>query len=295
MTEKSFYKDFMEGLFKFKQTSLLVASMYVAFIAGGGLKYPLLYHAIVVGDSYLAIAAVTALNMYFDRDIDALMERTRYRPLPRGVVNPRMLMVLALLMFMASIVIGLYAINPWFVIAILLGFIFDIVAYTLLLKRRTPLSIIAGAIAGGAPSLGGWSAATGVIDVNALLFSLIVVAWTPAHIWFLASYYREDYIKARVPMLPAVSDPIVVAVGIGIGAVVMGYSIVGLCLNNVVGLIACIYGLLAAIHTFILAMNLGMKSGEDVRLYARQAFKRVNMHLGVFYLVLVLEKILAGI
>ncbi len=294
LSRESHYKVILEGLFKFKQTTLLVISMYAAFIAGGGLGHSLSYHLIVIADSYLAISAVTALNMYFDRDIDALMERTKHRPLPSGLISPRTALILAILMLLASILIGLYYINLGFTIAIILGFVFDIIAYTLLLKRRTPLNIVAGALAGGAPSIGGWAAATGSIDVNAILFSLLVVAWVPAHIWFLASYLREDYLRARIPMLPAVSDPVVTALGVGMGALMMGYSIVGLCLNNVIGTVTCGYGLLAAVHIFMLAIKFSTISREYHKSYSRKAFKIANMHLGVLYLLLVLEKILAS-
>ncbi|KSW12263.1 hypothetical protein CF15_05800 [Pyrodictium occultum] len=244
---------------------------------------------LVVVLGYISIAAVTALNMYFDRDIDAAMPRTKDRPLAAGRMNPRSVLAGSSILLAASLVIAALHINVYYSVAILIGFLFDIVAYTILLKRKTPLSIIAGAIAGGAPALGGWAAATGVIDVNGLLLSLLVVAWVPAHIWFLATFYREDYRKANVPMLPVIADPNVTAMGIGFGAIVMGYVVVGLWLNGAIGLASLAYGLLASIHVFSMAVKYSIMSGDEI--YAKRAFKVTNMHLGMLYLVMILEKL----
>ena len=283
----------LEGLFKLKQTSLLVLSMYAAFIVAGGLRLPLSFHVLVVAVAYIAIAAVTAINMYFDRDIDALMERTRHRPLASGAVKPGLALTVSLIMLAASIILSILFINVYYAAAILLGFLFDVVAYTILLKRRTPLSIVAGAVAGGAPSLGGWAAAAGSIDVNAILFSLLVVSWVPPHIWFLASYYADDYRRANVPMLPVVSDHTVTAVGVGLGAMMMAYSVAGLAATHAIGVAAALYGIAAAIHIFKLAVEFStLKSGHGS--FAYKAFRRVNMHLGAFYAILIAEKLLGA-
>jgi len=264
--------------------------MYASFIAGGGLHYPLEYHLVLIALSYAAIGSVTAINMYFDRDIDALMPRTMRRPLASGMLNPEA----TLAFFAALLAVSLYAaarlVNVYFAAAILLGFLFDIVAYTLLLKRRTPLNIVAGAVAGGAPALGGWAAATGRIDVNAVLFSLIVAAWVPAHIWFLATYYREDYEAANVPMLPVVADPATVGVGIGIASMATGYAVVGLALNRALGPLSTLTGLALTVYTFVLANNYIYAGGDKE--VAKRSFIRVNMLLGAFYLAIIIEKLL---
>lgn len=278
------------ALIKLGQTTLLVLSMYAAFILGGGFNRPLIDHLAVLLLGYASISAVTAINMYLDRDIDALMPRTSNRPLASGRLDSRAVLIVSSLLYTASLVLASIYINMYYSIAILIGFVFDIIAYTIMLKRRTPLSIVAGAVAGGAPSLGGWAAATGVIDVNALLLSLLVVVWVPAHIWFLATYYKDDYRKAAVPMLPVVADPNVTAMGIGLGALIMGYIVVGLWLNGVIGIVPLAYGLFAALHIFAMAVNYSFTHGDAA--YARKAFKFSNMHLGVLYLFMVLEKLL---
>jgi len=279
------------ALIKPRQTALLVVSMYTSFILGGGINYSLEMHLLVVTLGYIAISSVTAINMYFDRDIDAVMPRTMERPLASGRLNPNAVLAASISLLVASLALASIYINMYYSIAIAIGFMFDIVAYTILLKRKTPLSIVAGAVAGGAPSLGGWAAATGTIDVNALLLSLLVVVWVPAHIWFLATFYREDYRRASVPMLPAVADPNVTAMGIGLGALIMSYVIVGLWLNKVIGVVSLVYGLLASIHLFAMAVNYGLMGGDEI--YAKRAFRITNMHLGVLYMIMVLEKVIA--
>ncbi|BEP17582.1 heme o synthase [Pyrofollis japonicus] len=280
-------------LTKFKQTMLLLFSMYTAFIAGGGLHKPIETHLWLWIIGYMAIGSTTAVNMYFDRDIDALMARTNKRPLPSGLVKPRSVLYLSISLFIISLVLGALLVNVYYSLAIFVGFFFDIIAYTLLLKRRTPLSIIMGAVAGGAPALGGWAAATSSITAPAVLFSLLVAAWVPSHIWFLASYYREDYAAANVPMLPVVADATAVGTGIGLGALVLAHVIIALWLLGAVGVASLAYGLLASSHIFSLAVEYVDKKGDKETSF--KAFKMVNMHLGMLFLVIILEKALMAL
>jgi len=280
----------VSDLTKFKQTMLLLLSMYTAFIAAGGLHRPVQYHLLLWLLGYLAVGSTTALNMYFDRDIDALMPRTSGRALPSGLVSPSVVFYASLAVFAFSVIVSIVYINIYFALAIIIGFVFDIGAYTLLLKRRTPLSIIAGAVAGGAPALGGWAAGCGAISTPGLLFSLLVAAWVPSHIWFLASYYKDDYRRANVPMLPVVADPASIGTGIGLGALVMGYVSLSLWLSGTISVITAAYGLLAASHIFYLAVKYIDKRGDKE--FSSKAFKYVNMHLGTFFLLIILEKVL---
>jgi protoheme IX farnesyltransferase len=279
------------GLVKVKQTLLLVFTAYAAYVAGGGLSKGILRQLELVAISFTAVASVTAINMYFDRDIDAVMKRTRSRPLASGRIRPGYALAASLALLVASIIAGYRVFNIWYSIGIMVGFVFDIFAYTLLLKRRSPVNIVAGAVAGGAPALGGWAAATGGIDAAALLFSLIVAAWVPAHIWFLATFYRDDYERAGVPMLPVVADPSAVGAAIAIAAMATGYAIAALGLMRVIGLFTTLYGLAAAGYIMYLAAKYVETRGDTK--YAKQAFVRVNMALGFFYMLVVLEKLVA--
>ncbi|HIQ55252.1 MAG TPA: protoheme IX farnesyltransferase [Pyrodictium sp.] len=276
-------------LIKVKQTLLLLASSYASYLLGGGLTAPLSKHILLLVLGFLAIASTTAVNMYFDRDIDAVMERTKHRPLAMGIFNPELTLILALTIFVLSTLLSAIYINMLFATTIVVGFLFNIVAYTMLLKRRTPFSIIAGAIAGGMPSLGGWVAATNRIDSAGLALSMLVVAWVPSHIWFLAYYRQNDYAKAKVPMLPTISDPLIAGLGIALASVFQAYSLLILVSEHVIGLLTAFYGLLSSTHLFILSMQIAEKKN---RRKALRAFKYTNLHLAVIYALMLSEKIM---
>lgn len=149
-------------------------------------------------------AGANTITCYIDRDIDALMERTRRRPIPSGRIAPPE-RALYWGLFLALVSLGLaLSINLLSFLAILLGLLDNIFVYSLLAKRRSALNIIWGSFSGGLPALFGWTAVTNRVDWLPVLVGAIVVLWTPTHIWNLAIYYSDDYRRASVPMLPAV-------------------------------------------------------------------------------------------
>src|SRR6202035_2165777 len=145
-----------------------------------------------------------AVNMYFDRDIDEHMARTRLRPIPSGRMAP--LAVLAFGVALAGAATGLLAhfVNVLTAALAVGGFYFYVLVYTRWLKRTTPQNIVIGGAAGAMPPLVGWAAATGNLTLPALGLFLIVFLWTPPHFWALALLLREHYAAARIPMLPVV-------------------------------------------------------------------------------------------
>lgn len=152
-------------------------------------------------------AGCNALTNYHDRDIDAVMLRTRHRPLPSGRVRP--VGGLAFGILLVSISLALSAIlNQISLLWMTLGILDNVIVYSILLKRRTPLNIILGGFSGGFPVLFGWSAATpgpiGSVSLLPVLMAGLVFLWIPIHIWFLAVSYKSDYAQAKVPMLPVV-------------------------------------------------------------------------------------------
>jgi len=184
------------------QMFLLAVTMYGAyFAAGGGLdpKTLLLLAVAAVG----GIGGVTALNMILEADIDAVMPRTSSRPIPRGILGVGEATAIFTSITAGGLLAAL-AINRYVAFSVLLGLVFDIVMYTELTKRRTPVNIVLGGVAGGAPALGGWAAARGTIDLGGILLSLVVMSWIPMHIWFISAYYKDDYAKAGIPMAPLV-------------------------------------------------------------------------------------------
>jgi protoheme IX farnesyltransferase len=145
------------------------------------------------------------VTSYIDRDIDAVMERTRKRPIPEGRTTPRQALAYGSLLIVGGVSFSWFLGPAIFAIG-LLGVLDNIVVYSLLSKRKTTMNIILGSFSGAAPVLIGWVLARGTIDLMGLIIASLVVLWIPNHIWSLALYYAQDYRKAGVPMLPAVLD-----------------------------------------------------------------------------------------
>lgn len=158
-----------------------------------------------------ALASITAasagcdtLTSYVDRDIDAVMHRTKNRPIPSGRIAPSKALIWGLFLTFVGLALA-YWINVLSFIWIALGVIDNVVIYSLFLKRRSPLNIILGGISGGLPVMFGWSAVTNNVELLPILLAALVVLWIPGHIWSLAIFTKEDYKRARVPMLPVVT------------------------------------------------------------------------------------------
>jgi protoheme IX farnesyltransferase len=186
--------------------SLQTALLLITGLAGyASTKCPVmnLSSFLAVGGSlFLSISGSTVLNMWLDRDIDAKMDRTCWRPLPSGEVEPREALILGLVL--AGFGVGwALLINVLYGLIVLAGLFFDIVIYTLWLKRRTPWSIVWGGLAGGMPVLAGRALGVGHIDVVGILLMLAVLFWIPTHILTFNMRYFEDYKRARVPTFPS--------------------------------------------------------------------------------------------
>ncbi len=189
---------------------LLVTTVPTMLLAAGG--FPSLWLVIVtlIGGT-LAAGSANAINMYIDRDIDAVMKRTQRRPIVTGDITPRAALIFAIAIgALATGWLGLLV--NWLSAGLALGAIlFYVFVYTLLLKRRTPQNIVWGGAAGCMPVLIGWSAVTNSLSWAAVVLFMIIFLWTPPHYWPLSMRYRADYSAVDVPMLGAVERPVVVA------------------------------------------------------------------------------------
>lgn len=180
-----------------------VTSMYAASkLVGPELDNLGLIHIIIAGT--LASAGSSALNHYYDRDIDLKMKRTSVRPIPSGRLKANHALVYGLAVSCAAVIYSYFMLNPFATFFIALGIFFYVIVYTLWLKRLNPSNIVIGGFAGSAASMAGWSAATGSMDILGFLIGLLVFAWTPSHFWCLAMKIKDDYEQAGVPMLPVV-------------------------------------------------------------------------------------------
>src|SRR6185436_2864452 len=165
-------------------------------------------------EAFLAVLAITlgsgaagCINMWYERDLDALMARTANRPLPAGRVEPDDALGLGVLLSIFSVLLMALATN--FVAAALLtaAILFYVFVYTIWLQRRTPQNIVIGGAAGAFPPMIGWAAVTGDIGWGALALFAVIFFWTPPHFWALSLLRADDYARAGVPMLPVVAGP----------------------------------------------------------------------------------------
>ncbi len=178
-----------------------VTSMYAASkLIGPELDMWGLIHIIIAGG--LASAGSSALNHFYDRDIDPLMKRTSTRPIPSGRIKPNSVLVYGLTVSVISVVYGALALNYVSAFFIALGIFFYVIIYTAWLKRLNSSNIVIGGFAGSAASMAGWSAATGSMDILGFLIGFLVFVWTPSHFWCLAMKMKDEYSEAKVPMLP---------------------------------------------------------------------------------------------
>ena len=160
--------------------------------------------ALLAGTAGIALAAASAaaINHLLDQRIDAVMARTRNRPLPRGQLGVNQVLVFASILGVLSMALLMIWVNTLTAVLTFLSLIGYAIVYTVWLKRATPQNIVIGGAAGAAPPVLGWTAVTGAVDHNALILFLIIYVWTPPHFWALAIHRRQDYAAVDIPMLP---------------------------------------------------------------------------------------------
>ena len=182
---------------------LLVTTIAPMFITPAGLPgVSLVLWVMLAG--YLMAGGANAINMWFDRDIDTRMARTRLRPIPSGRIAPEFGLAYGIALGFVAFAVFWYQVNPLSAWLALAGLLFYVFIYTIWLKRSSPQNIVIGGAAGAFPPLVGWAAVTGEIDLAAIYLFAIVFYWTPPHFWALALIKQADYARAGVPMMPVV-------------------------------------------------------------------------------------------
>jgi protoheme IX farnesyltransferase len=237
----------------------------------------------------LGAGAAGAINMWYDRDIDRVMQRTMHRPLPAGRLSPMAALVYGVALSVASIAAMAVWVNgtaAW-LLALTIGYY--VVIYTVWLKRRTPQNIVIGGAAGAFPPLIGWAAATGEIGAGALVLFAIIFLWTPPHSWALALFRRGDYDRAGVPMLPVVAGV----------RTTRRYILAYTCLlvpvtllPLAIGLSGWPYGIAAAgLGILLLRHALALGRGDEVK-QARSLFLFSILYLFLIFAALVADRML---
>jgi len=184
---------------------LLITTVPSMVVAKGGMPDISLVLLTVVGGT-LAAGGANTFNMYIDRDIDRLMQRTQGRPLVTGAVSPRAALIFAFALEALAFCLFLLWVNLLSAVLALGACLFYVFVYSLWLKRTSKQNIVIGGAAGAAPALIGWAAVTGSLSLSPFILFAIIFFWTPPHFWALAIKYADDYEAASVPMLPVVTS-----------------------------------------------------------------------------------------
>jgi len=194
-------KDLIQ-IFKLKIVFLLLFIAVLSYLIASKNDFSLDILILLVLSGFLSASGSSALNNYYDRDLDSLMERTKNRPIPLGRFPPEFALLIGFCMIIAGIAIAVL-INVQTAISVFLGVLIYNGIYTFYLKRKSMLNVVIGGFAGSCSVLAGFSAANQIINLNAILLSLLVFLWTPSHFWSFAMLHIDDYKKAGIPMLPA--------------------------------------------------------------------------------------------
>ncbi|MHA2473599.1 MAG: UbiA family prenyltransferase [Promethearchaeota archaeon] len=243
-------------LIKARQTILLIytaAFSYLITAVESSVRFNWFDFLFLILSLFLAVSGTTALNMYIDRDIDAIMERTKDRPLPAGKISPRTVFINGIILTFIGILIAFLFLDWLTGLIIFLGFFFDVVIYSILLKRRTKFSIIFGGVAGGLPAWAGRTIILQSLDWIGFLFLLFILTWIPVHILTLALIPKnyDGYKEAKVPMWPVVSSKTqtmrVIAIGAFISSLTLYESAQLLDSNGIVRIIIAICSVLLII------------------------------------------------
>ena len=265
----------------------------VAFTGLGGLVVaPGSLHPALASVAVLCIAVgaggAGAINMWYDRDIDALMARTRARPIPAGRVAPDEALVFGVTQSLVAILLMGIVIN-WVAAALLaLANAFYVFVYTVWLKRRTPQNIVIGGAAGAFPPIIGWAAVTGTVSLEPIVLFLIIFMWTPPHFWALALYRDGDYAKAGVPMLPVVAGKAETRRQILVYTLLLAPLTLAPLALGMAGLVYAVAAMVMGGYFVVLAVQVLRERGDRA---ARRMFKFSILYLFTIFAALIVERV----
>ncbi len=276
--------DFV-ALLKPRVMSLVVFSGFAGLVAAPGQIHPLLA-AVAVLCIAVGAGAAGAINMWYDRDIDAVMERTRRRPIPCGRVAPEDALAFGVVLSLFSVMLMGLAVNWTAALLLALANGFYVFVYTIWLKRRTPQNIVIGGAAGAFPPMIGWAAVTGTVSLESAVLFMIIFMWTPPHFWALSLYRDGDYAKAGVPMLPVVAGKAQTKRQMLLYSLLLAPLSV---MPAVLGTAGWVYGAAAALLSVLLiALNFRVIADDSDR-SARQMFAFSILYLFLLFTLLIID------
>jgi len=275
-------------LVKPKQTLLLLFTALASYTVAAGSQFMFSIFTLLAVSGFLLISGVTVFNMVLEVDIDSIMERTRIRPIPSGMINRVYATVYGILIYTLGLVLA-YMLSIWIVVAGVLALVFDIILYTLWLKRKVEISIIVGGVAGGMPAFGGWCTAVGYPTIESILVAVLIMLWIPMHIWFIAYYYMEDYRKAGIPMLPVTRGVKVTVKAITISLILFLFIIAMMYARGALGLMTLTLSVFITALALKRTINFQSNPNKEV---AKRLFKVASPYLVVVFSSMIIEKTL---
>lgn len=202
LSKETTIRDYLE-LFKPGVMSLVVYTGIIAMLVAPGHIHPVIALMAIICLA-LGSGAAGAINMWYDRDIDAIMARTQNRPIPSGRIDPQSVLHFGVGLSVAAVLMMGLFVNMLSAFILAFAIFFYVCVYTMWLKRNTPQNIVIGGAAGAFPPLIGWTAVMNSISIEPIIMFLIIFLWTPPHFWALALAKADDYKKANIPMMPVV-------------------------------------------------------------------------------------------
>ncbi len=278
------------ALLKPRVMSLVVFTGFAGLIAAPGGLHPFLA-AVAVLCIAIGAGAAGAINMWYERDIDALMVRTRRRPIPAGRMAPDAALAYGVILSLFSVMLMGLAVN-WVAAALLaLANGFYVFVYTVWLKRRTPQNIVIGGAAGAFPPMIGWAAVTGTVGLDSIALFLFIFMWTPPHFWSLALYREGDYAKAGIPMLPVVAGTAETKRQILIYAVLLAPLSLAPALLGAAGML---YGAVAFALSLIFVLYALRVRFDRTLASARRMFGFSILYLFLVFAALIVDRAVSG-
>jgi len=283
------------ALMKPRVMSLVVFTALVGLVVAPGTLHPVIAIAALICIA-VGAGASGALNMWYDADIDAIMQRTAARPVPRGRVSADEALTFGTVLAAGSVITMGMLVN-WVsaaLLALTIGFYLFI--YTMWLKRRTPQNIVIGGAAGALPPMIGWAAVTGTVSLESIVLFLIIFIWTPPHFWALALYRSRDYERAGIPMLPVTAGPDTTRSHILIYSLLLAPTGLAPVFIGMGGILYAVLATVLGVAFLALAIRVyTRRKGREAEQAAKKLFGFSILYLLLLFAVLLVEHVLGGL
>jgi len=285
------WRDFL-ALTKPRVMTLVVFTGLCGLLAAPGHVDPVIGFTAILCIA-LGAGAAAALNQWYEADVDALMKRTRGRPLPAGRMERQAALHFGVGLGCFSVLFMGLMVNLVSAVVLAVSILFYVLVYTAWLKPRTPQNIVIGGAAGAFPPLIGWAAATGHVTLMPVLLFVIIFLWTPPHFWALALFVKTDYAAAGIPMLPVVAGERVTRQQIGLYTLPMAAAAIA---PWPLGLAGSLYGVVAVVSTLVFALLAAQVSfrttatADDAMLPEKRLFKYSILYQFILFGVLVADR-----